>query len=175
MRQRAKIARAGRERAFLDVFVTLLTHFERAAISIQTAAWSTSQTCTRSQTGSSRHGIWNAAWRRSPCGCSLTRRGWWRSSPAGVGWPGGNYPMERRGRIIPSKTLLQLLTYVTINDSELHPLMENCRKTREHMTIKTIWEKGTTRFYDLGQQWSIDTKQGSIDTNQYIYLFLLYH
>lgn len=52
----------------------------------------TSQTCIRSLIGSSRRGTWNAVWRRSPCGCSQSLRGRWRSNPAEEGWPGDNHP-----------------------------------------------------------------------------------
>lgn len=52
----------------------------------------TSQKCIRSPIWSSRRGTWNAAWRRSPCGCFQTLRGWWLSNPAGGGWPVDNHP-----------------------------------------------------------------------------------
>lgn len=56
---------------------------------------STSQKCIRSLIWNSRRGTWNAAWRRSPCGCFRTLRGWWLSSPAEEGWLVDNHPVEK--------------------------------------------------------------------------------
>lgn len=54
----------------------------------------TSQRNIRSQFGNSRRGTWNAAWRRSPCGCFLTLRGRWRSNPAEEDWPEDSHPAD---------------------------------------------------------------------------------
>lgn len=72
------------------------------------APLATSQTCIRSLIGSSRRGTWNAAWRRSPCGCSQSLRGRWPSNPAEEGWPGDNHPAgEREEKPSPQHIRLQ--------------------------------------------------------------------